>query len=354
LQYYVKFTYFHIVESRSKVYLKDTCSLQLGENSVVSIKDVAKQAGVSISTVSYALNGSTKVTEETTARILTIAKELNYIPNAAARTLKKRETKIIGVFLTDYSGAFYGQLQQGMQETLTSKGYELIVCSGKKTHRFLPEGMIDGAIILDHTFSSEELISFADRGHKIVVLDRELNHPNINLVLLDNKEGARLAIDQLADKNYRKLYIVSGPTGSYDSNQRLDAAKKQAEYHQIDYIVIDGDFNKRAGENAAKQIVEEYTEPVAVFCLNDEMAIGMYNYLAKTNLQVGKHINIIGFDNIEVTQYTNPRISTIDYSKRNWGALASEQLLKLIANDPVENQRITVSLIEGESVGKNE
>ena len=178
---------------------------------MVSIKDVAKQAGVSISTVSYALNGSTKVTEETTARILTIAKELNYIPNAAARTLKKRETKIIGVFLTDYSGAFYGQLQQGMQETLGRNGYELIVCSGKKTHRFLPEGMIDGAIILDHTFSSEELISFADRGHKIVVLDRELNHPNINLVLLDNKAGARLAIDQLVDKGHRKIFIVTGP-----------------------------------------------------------------------------------------------------------------------------------------------
>ena len=109
---------------------------------------------------------------------------------------------------------------------------------------------------------------------------------------------------------------------------------KQAEKHNTEYIVVDGDFNKQTGENAAKQIVEEYTEPVAVFCLNDEMAIGMYNYLARTNLQVGKHISIIGFDNIEVTQYTNPRISTIDYSKQHWGSLASEQLLKLIAANP--------------------
>ena len=88
--------------------------------------------------------------------------------------LKKQETKIIGVFLTNYSGAFYGQLLNGMQEALSMKGYELIVCTGKESHRFLPERMIDGAIILDATFSSEELINYAKRGHKIIVLDREI------------------------------------------------------------------------------------------------------------------------------------------------------------------------------------
>ncbi|PLR77047.1 LacI family transcriptional regulator [Bacillus sp. V3-13] len=319
---------------------------------MVSIKDIAKQAGVSISTVSYALNGSPKVTEETSARILAIAKELNYIPNAAARSLKKRETKIIGVFLTDYSGAFYGQLLQGMQEALTSRGYELIVCSGKESHRFLPERMIDGAIILDATFSSAELIKYADLGHKLVVLDRELDHPNINQILLDNKAGATLAIDHLIDKGHRKIYAVTGPRISYDSNQRLQAVRQTIErYQDIDYEEIEGDFNKPAGERAAQQIIADYSKPVAVFCLNDEMAIGMYNYLSKTDYRIGEHVHIIGFDNIEVSQYMDPRLTTIDYSKRKWGTLAAENLLKLIANEPLENERIYVSLIDGDSVG---
>jgi LacI family transcriptional regulator len=325
---------------------------KIGEGFVVSIKDIAKQAGVSISTVSYALNGSPKVTEETSAKILAIAKELNYVPNAAARSLKKRETKIVGVFLTDYSGAFYGQLLQGMQEALTSKGYELIVCSGEQSHRFLPERIVDGAIILDVTFPDEKLIKYADLGQKLVVLDRELDHENINQVLLHNRSGATLAIDHLIDKGHRKIYAVTGPGISYDAKQRLSAVRQTMErYKDIKYEEIEGDFNKPAGERAAEQIVRNYSEPVAVFCLNDEMAIGMYDYLSKTNYRIGKDVHIIGFDNIEVARFTVPRLATIDYSKRKWGTLAAEHLLKLLSNQPVQNERIYVSLIDGESVG---
>lgn len=318
---------------------------------MASIKDIAKKAGVSISTVSYALNGSPKVTEETAAKILAIAKELNYVPNAAARSLKKRETKIIGVFLTNYGGAFYGQLLQGIQDALNSKGYEVIVCSGKESHRFIPERMIDGAIVLDYFFSSKELIRHADAGHKIVVMDRELAHPNINQVLLHNTSGATLAIDHLIEKGHRKIYAVTGPEGSYDATQRIEAVRQAVKrYSDIDYHELLGDFNKPAGEKAAEQIIKEFTEPVAVFCLNDEMAIGMYNYLSKTKYKIGKDVHIIGFDNIELTQYTQPRLATIDYSERKWGAVSAEHLLKLIANEPAENERIYVTLIPGESV----
>ncbi|PLR99080.1 LacI family DNA-binding transcriptional regulator [Bacillus sp. T33-2] len=318
---------------------------------MANIKDIAKKAGVSISTVSYALNGSSKVTPETSAKILAIAKELNYTPIAAARNLKKRETKIIGVFFSEYTGAFYGQLLQGMRETLSQKGYDLIVCSGSQSHRFIPERMIDGAIILDETFSSEEIMRFADLGHKLVVLDREINHPNITKVLLDNKNGSESAIQYFDKQNFTEVYILSGPDGSYDSNQRLSAVRETVKHKQnMTIIEMDGDFTKSSGEEAARQLAREYSAPVAVFCLNDEMAIGMYNYLAKTNYRVGDHFHIIGFDNIEVSHYLQPRLTTIDYSKENWGALASEQLINLISNQPVENKQIPVTLLEGESV----
>jgi len=321
---------------------------------VVSIKDIAKQAGVSISTVSYALNGSPKVTDETTARILAVAKELNYIPNAAARSLKTRQTKIIGVFLTDFSGAFYGDLLQGTKEILSEKGYDLIVCSGKQSHRMLPERMIDGAIILDEMFGSTELMSYAERGHKLVVLDRELQHPNINQVLLDNKAGARLAVEYLIGQGHRTLYVVTGPSGSYDSKQRLQAVSQAVKRTAgATLTVIEGDFNKSAGEQAAAKIIAESSgTAAAVFCFNDEMAIGMFNYLAANhpNIRIGEHIHIVGFDNMELASYTQPRLSTIDYSKSQWGALAAEQLIKLISGDAVEHERIYVSLIKGGSV----
>lgn len=321
----------------------------------VSIKDIAKKAGVSISTVSYALNGSGKVTDETSARILAIARELNYTPNAAARTLKKKESRILGVFLTDFKGDVYGDLLDGMKEVCSSQGYDLVVCSGKQSHRLLPERMIDGAVILDQTFTSEELLGYAVQNHKIVVLDRELEHSNINQVLLDNKAGATLATEYLVEQGHKKIYVVTGPSGSFDSIQRMKAVRMVADRTEdVEWIEIPGDFKKSGGEQAAEQIIKEYTEPVAVFCLNDEMAIGLCNRIVDTNLLIGEHIHLVGFDNIELARYMQPRLATIDYSKRKWGALAAEQLIKLIAGKKVEHERIYVTLVEGESVGKRQ
>lgn len=320
---------------------------------MAGIKDIAKHAGVSISTVSYALNGSPKVTEETRKKILAIANELNYIPNAAARNLKKRETRIIGAFFTDYSGSFYGQLLHGMREELTKNGYELIVCTGKQSHRFLPERMIDGAIILDADFENTELLSYAERGHKLVVLDRELEHPNITQVLLDNHTGAVLAVSRLIEAGLKKIYVVTGPSGSYDSIKRLEAVRSLlAQHEDIQYTEISGHFNKESGELAATQITAEYNHPVGIFCFNDEMAIGMYNYFATTKYQIGKEIHLIGFDNIEVSEYIVPRLTTIAYSKKSWGALAAGALLGTISGveENPRKQIINVNLLEGDSV----
>lgn len=320
---------------------------------MVSIKDIAKQAGVSISTVSYALNGSPKVTEETSNRILAIAKELDYVPNAAARQLKKRETKIIGAYLTDFEGAFYGELLQGIKEILNKKGYDLIVCSGAQSHRLLPERMLDGAIVLDTSFPTEELLQYAERGHKLVVLDRELTHENVNQVRLDNKAGAALAVEYLIDQGHRKIIAVTGPKDSYDSQKRVQSVRLTIERNQpIGYEEIEGDFTKSGGEAAGRRIIENYSEPVAVFCLNDEMAIGLCNVVTESEYELGKDISVIGFDNLEISQYIQPRLATIDYSKRKWGAVAAEHLLKLISDELVESERIYVTLIPGASVAQ--
>ncbi|CAM3391144.1 MULTISPECIES: LacI family DNA-binding transcriptional regulator [Saccharibacillus] len=319
---------------------------------MVSIKDIAKKAGVSISTVSYALNGSSKVTDETSSRILAIAEELHYVPNAAARTLKKRESRIIGVFLTDFRGDVYGDLLDGVKRVLNREGYDMIVCSGMQSHRMLPERMIDGAIILDSGFGSEEILRYADRGHRIVVLDRELIHPNINRVLLDNQAGAEAAMNHLLERGHRNLYVVTGPEDSYDSNQRLAAVRQMAEARpDVRLTEIRSNFEKQGGEVAARQIVDEYEGPVAVFCLNDEMAVGISNALNGTELKIGEQVHLIGFDNIELAKYLQPRLATVDYSRPKWGAAAAEHLLNILSGDSVEHERMQVRLIEGGSVG---
>ena len=320
---------------------------------MVGIRDIAKAAGVSISTVSYALNGSPRVTEKTRCKIKTIADEMGYIPNMAGRNLKRQQSGVMGVYLTNYEGSFYGSLLEGITHTLGKNGYELIVCSGEKSHLFLPEKMIDGAIVLDTTFHDKELLQYAQRGHKIIVMDRELHHDNIRQVLLDNKGGATLAIDYLMIKKLNKVYIISGPKGTYDSDVRLQTSINELKRYGVNFEVIDGDFSKESGYQAAQyiaSIIQSY--PVGIFALNDEMAIGMYDYFQNSHLSIGKEIRLIGFDNSEVSRYIHPRLASIDYSMYKWGSVSADKLLSLLKGKPAENEMIYTTLIRGKSGGE--
>jgi len=317
---------------------------------MAGIKDIAKKAGFSISTVSYALNGNPKVTDETREKILQVAKELEYVPNAAARMLRARETKIIGCYLGDYSGSFYGRLLKGISEVLNDNGYELIVCSGERSRRLLLEKMMDGAIILDASFSNDDLVQIADSGHKLLVLDRELEHANIRTVLLDNEHGAKLAVGELLKHDIEKLFIVTGPPGSFDGSLRVYAALDYLKQHSNTPIeLLDGNFTKDAGYNAAKIIDEKISgEKIGVFCLNDEMAIGIYDYFTKTDV-IGSVVFVVGFDNTELANYVNPTLTTIDYSTSRWGRIATNKLLKLLNDEVCENEKINVKLSPGGS-----
>lgn len=317
---------------------------------MVGIKDIAKKAGVSISTVSYALNDSPKVTEETRERIKAIARELNYIPNMAARTLKRRQTNIIAVYLTDYAGSFYGELLDGIKKGLQVYGYEMIVCSGSKSQLFIPEKMVDGAIVLDWTFKSEDIIKFANRGHHMVVLDRIIEHPNICKILLDNKGGSTLAIEQLVSRHTKKVYLITGPKNGHDSQERLKASEKELNRYGIDYELIPGDFTEPSGYDAARKIFSDTKDrPISIFAFNDEMAIGVYSYADKHAEVIGADVRLIGFDNMQLGSFLKPRLATISYSKHRWGMVAAEKIVRLVKGKKAEDELIYTSFVAGKS-----
>ena len=268
----------------------------------------------------------------------------------AARTLKRRQTNIIGVYLADYGGSFYGELLEGIKKGLALFDYEMIVCSGKKSHLFIPEKMVDGAIILDWTFPTKEIEKFAERGHSIVVLDRTTEHRNIRQVLLDNRGGATQAIEQFVNVGSKKVLLLSGPEKGYDSQERLAVSTRELTRFGIPYEIIQGDFTEPSGYAAAKKILSQpQTEPVDVFAFNDEMAIGVYKYVAETNYQMGKDIRIIGFDNSELGAFVQPRLATIAYSKHRWGMVAAEKIIHLMRGEAAESEHIYTRFIEGES-----
>ncbi|MHA3065411.1 LacI family DNA-binding transcriptional regulator [Lacticaseibacillus saniviri] len=321
---------------------------------MVGIREIAQRAGVSISTVSYALNGSSKITVETRDRILAIADELHYTPNLAGRTLKKQKTNIIGMYVNGFGGDFYSHVIDGVAQVLKTNHYELIVGSGGNRSRgFIPQKFVDGAIILDVNFPTEVIQEYADAGSKIVVMDRELAHANVKQVSLDNVQGARQAIDALAATNVKHFVLVTGPNDSPDSNVRMQTAISQVEQTTgQSVLVVPGDFTIAGGRKAAKAIIDTGMKNVGIFALNDELAIGLYEGFAEQQIIVGTDYKIIGFDNDLIGTYLTPQLTTVDYSKHEWGEKAAETLLAMINGKKTQDYLIHTRVISRGSLGE--
>lgn len=307
---------------------------------MVGIRDIAKEAGVSISTVSYALNGSPRVSDKTRDKIVEIANKLNYIPNMAGQNLRKQKTDIIAVHIASYQGAFYGDLLQGMHEKATEYGLELIVCSGKRSRLLLPQRMIDGILVIDNTYSDEELLKYAELNYPIVVLDRDLRHENVRSVLLDNTTGTKEAMRSFKEDMIEQVLILSGPKNNFDSQERLAAAMTVARDEEYAVNIVEGNFTAESGYAAASQIQCEEGDRLGIFALNDEMALGAYNYFKEVDGNIGEDIIIKGFDQSEITQFLTPPIHSVSYSQREWGGTGVETLMKLILEEPAENSII--------------
>ncbi|WP_225743679.1 LacI family DNA-binding transcriptional regulator [Marinilactibacillus sp. Marseille-P9653] len=314
---------------------------------MTGIKEIAKRANVSISTVSYALNNSPRVSEKTKQRILTIAKEMNYIPNRAGQNLRRKQTEIIGVHLSSYSGSFYGELLDGIQHMAKELGFDIIACSGEKSRLFLPQGMIDGIIVLDQFYPDEQLLEYAESGHEIVVLDRQLEHDHIRNVLLDNKEGIKQAVQSLAASPVETIDIINGPQGNFDSYERLETATQEISKLGKKFRIYKGWFTEESGYVAAREIAREVQpgSPVEILALNDEMGIGAYNYFKKTDYFKQTQINITGFDDLMVSRYLDPRMNSVSYSKREWGAVSMNTLYKMLNGQESKDSLISTKFL---------
>lgn len=318
---------------------------------MVGIKDIAKQAGVAISTVSYALNGSPQVSEKTRQRVFEIAEELGYVPNLAGQNLRKKQTHIIGVYLTNYQGTFYSEVLEGMLVTAKEKGYDLITCSGNRSRLFLPQGLIDGALVLDTYYPDKEIIDYAERGKPIVVMDRKIEHPLVRQVLLDNQVGSELAVKSLLKEHCNEIIVMTGPKDNFDSIERLKAAEELLKQAGMKYSILEGNFTEKSGFEAMSQLVAGAPQfPIGVFSLNDEMALGAYSYLQRTVYQLGEEVFLVGFDGIQTTRFTSPTIATISFTERDWGRIAVETLIKLLDGEQPSNARIAMEMQEGGSL----
>lgn len=321
---------------------------------MVTIKDVAKHARVSITSASYALNNTGTLSAATRERVIKSAEYLNYHPNAFARNLKNRKTRTLGVFITRFSGSFYEEILEGIHDAALKADYELIVCPESRTIRkIFTQRQVDGAIVFDSKILSETILKLASAKFPIVVLDRNLQADFLFPLLIDNQQGTREAFYHLYNQGARRIAFVAGAMDSHDNMERMNAFLQEAENKDLVIQCYNGNFTEQSGYEIARSIIESGDLPDAVFCANDQMAIGFIKSMKAHHLRAPEDIAIVGFDDIQIASYMQPTLSTIGASRFLWGSQAANLLINFLdRQQPFQSNRIPTQLIARQSSTK--
>lgn len=321
---------------------------------MTTIRDIAKHAGVSITTASYVLNNTGNISDATRQRVLQSAEELNYHPNAFARHLKKAKTRTIGIFISRFGGSFYEEILEGIHDVILNTDYELIVSPETRSpRRLLHYRQVDGAIVFDSKIPDKSVLKLASRRFPIVVLDRLLQNDFLLPLLLDNAQGAREAFQHLYLHGARKIAFVAGALDSIDNAERMETFFAEATLHHLNVPVYQGNFTEISGYEAANIILQSNDRPEAVFCANDQMAIGFIRAMKERGLHAPSDIAVVGFDDIPLARYMMPSLSTVGASRFEWGATAVRQLIEFLETDtPFQPQRIPTYFIARQSSSK--
>lgn len=305
----------------------------------VTIKDVAREAGVSVASVSRALNGTGGVTAETEKRIREVAARLRYMPHGAARSLITRRTHTIGALLPDMYGEFFSELIRGIDLAARARGLHLLVSSahdgvddGAAALRTM-RGRVDGMIILSPRADASFLHANLPESLPTVLLNSPLRGRRYPVLNIDNYGGAHAMVRHLAVTcGYRDIALVAGPQDNFDAQQREDGYRAaMAEFAPgAPLRVIRGEFTEESGYRAGRELLASGRLPRAVFAANDMMAIGCLLALREGGVDVPGEVAVTGFDDIPIARYVTPALTTVQVRIVDLGRSALERLAALL------------------------
>lgn len=301
---------------------------------------MAKEAGVSISTVSNALNGVDVLLPSTKQRVLEAAKKLNYTPNLNGRNLKAQETRVLGLFLTAIRGPFYAELSDSIYRTCQANGYELQIFLGEDSNRIMTNLLgrrVDGGIVMNERITEKHHKMLKDNNVPMVFLDREWKDEHISSIVFDSYKEGEMAARFLLELGHKKFLYVEGFKNNYDNIRRLKGFQDvlgRAGIKLSQEDILEGAFEKEASYNSVAAYVESHKKlPDAIFAANDLSAIGTIEALTDSGIRVPEDISVIGCDDIELARLVTPSVTTIRTSFERLGEMAVEQLIGLIHKD---------------------
>jgi LacI family transcriptional regulator len=300
----------------------------------VTIKDVAREANVSVASVSRALNGSANVTEITRRRIIGVAEKLRYVPHSAARSLITRRTSTVGALLPDLFGEFFSELIRGIDLAARARGLHLLVSSSHgnpseaATALRAMQGRVDGVLVMSPHVDAEFLQQHLADGLPAVLINTVAHTNKYPTLNIDNYGGARSMTQHLLAGGYDSIAFIGGPAGNFDSSERLrgfnDAIAASAA--PIKTRILHGDFTEESGYRIGKRLCVAGTLPRVVFAANDMMAIGLLLALNESGVRVPDDVALAGFDDIPIARFVNPPLTTVRVRISDLGRCALEQL----------------------------
>lgn len=286
---------------------------------MATIKDVARESGVSIATVSRVFNDSGLVSEDTQKVVREVALRLNYWPNAVARSLITNRTHTLGVLLPDLHGEFFSGIIRGIDRAARAEGFHLLVSSSHADTEQLivalrsMRGRIDGLIVMAPDVDAPSAIRASAGDMPIVLLDagESAGYDGISIA---NFDGAYAAVRHLMRLGHRRVATVTGPARNLDAQQRLGgyrAALADGDGECDPRLELHGDFTEPSGFEAASQLLRLEPRPTAVFVGNDHMAVGVLGALTDAGMRVPDDLALVGFDDIEMARYLTPPLTTV-------------------------------------------
>lgn len=335
---------------------------------MVTIKDIAKIAGVSVTTVSKVINDYPDIGEKTKARVLKIIDQENYRPNAIARSLSTNKSNTIGIFITDHSNygirhPVFRDIIYAIEKTFFDREYDVIIFAHRWGDRYgytdkCLNRNVDGTVLMGMPRTDPGIDELIKSKIPSVFIDIDIVGRHTSYVISDNVEGAKKAVDYLYSLGHEKIGMVMGQWTTKPAQDRLIGFQQKKEELKLDNNndwIIETEFSEKGGFDAMTKLLSLKDIPTAVFCQSDEMAIGAMKAIKKQGYKVPDDFSIIGFDDIEISKYIRPAITTIRQDKMEMGEKAAELLLKIMAGDNESHFPVImpVSLIERESCKKN-
>ncbi|WP_318473252.1 substrate-binding domain-containing protein [Photobacterium leiognathi] len=331
---------------------------------MATMKDVAKLAGVSTSTVSHVINKTRFVSEEISERVNKAAKELNYYaPSALARSFKVNRTKTIGMLVTTSTNPFFGEVVKGVERSCYQQGYSLILCNTEGDHQRMHESIntllqkrVDGLILMCATLEGEHFDIFEHYADiPVVVMDWGSMQFTSDKIQDNSLRGGYMAAKYLIDAGHSEIGCITGPLDRIQAEMRYNGylqAMDEAGFSVEPSWVVEADFECEGGYNAFTQLHANGTLPSALVVANDMMAMGVINAANELGIQIPEQLSIIGYDDIHIAKFMSPSLTTIHQPKYRLGQAAVETLLTRL-DEPETAPRIIElepTLVERNSV----